>query len=305
MRPTCLLLSTGDYLVYDTDKATLLSMYRTTANFWVDRKEDRALTDEEIEALENWEIEEVEEREPSEEEYDILGIIKNHHPETKYIVESIHKVYGKEERKTGLEDVKESSGLKKMVFDFFESFIRDPDKAKEGKRLKEKLMKEWKGVKELEKRVQEDKPLRDFLMVSLDEGVIGPDQLTVLDELIRRDPSWLKEIDIPDVDDDDDKVSTDKLKKKLKEDPILSLKISAFSKILDDEDVAMEKKDLEKLLGELLRGELPHLEIDIEIEGDPADGFNRKVRLLGELGDIIRIANKYKIKTTDLLEDFF
>ena len=88
-------------------------------------------------------------------------------------------------------------GWKGLLYDMFIAVKRgDPEKYKEKKKLQQFLRKNWNTFKANEKFLEENSEMIDVIREATERGTILPEDIAIFNELVERDPRFLKELDL-------------------------------------------------------------------------------------------------------------
>jgi len=177
--------------------------------------------------------------------------------------------------------VKESkySGFKGVLFDMIKG-LADPAKKPEKEELQKRLRRDWATYKKNEKILNENKELIDALQDKFANNEITPEGISLMNELIARDPAIVKEIDLEKDVPNKLRLPLNKFKNKLKE---VDLKVD--NKTLVDNITNMFEKEKLKVEDITITEKNGEKEVDVALAD--WDSFFKLANVLGlRLNDI-------------------
>ena len=207
----------------------------------------------------------------------------------------------------------EYSGWKGKLFQLYD-FFKNPEMSNEERlalrRGKDKIVRDlrrdYKAMKTIEKQLEENYGLIDYLGVSVDEGMLNRGGLAAFTELIRRDPEIVKSLDLPDIREDMDILERrEKMKQSMKkhDDAAIVIDLETLEKNISDIDNKFTD-DSENLI-EFLKDEFhskriktDQLEIFIDEQQENRGG--RVVSIIGPLLEVGKVKVEYDIKNNDM-----
>ena len=103
-----------------------------------------------------------------------------------------------------------------MLFNVFKS-LEDPTKKNAREELQKRIRKNWPAYKKNEKILNENKDLLEALEDRMEEKDVSPESILILNELIARDPSFAKELDLNESRPESFEVALEKIQEKFKD----------------------------------------------------------------------------------------
>jgi len=312
-------LGHGEMVLVDGANAVLIGDYRQSADYGINRDKISALDPDDIASLLMQLDGEPDLEELSDEECaDILQDIILIHPELRYIVQSYRKMAiakepgepdetgkdatdAKPEKKDGTLK-KVGKGIWGLLGKAYWNMYYGPDnrdaKLKERKFLKEFVKKNYHKMKAAEKEIKDRAELVYYLEEGLESGEMDMEELKAFNKLSAKDPKWLKKMDLPDYDGDDENFYR-KLKNRFKKDPgimgfsidEIGLPSDALKNDSNEELKIAVMKDLEK-------GRIKIKPDKVMVSDDPD---NRWVHIEAEIGPLFKIADYYNLRSEDVV----
>jgi hypothetical protein len=316
---TCVLFSPAEYLLYDKSAAALLLSYRASSNYGVKRTEGIALTEEEIDGLVE-KIGDVEERPLTESELEILKCIRLTHPEAKHAVLAA-------DPKTSSNPMKELSnvGKQKLAPKFagflsriFETALPENEDKKELKRF---LQLNYKNMQALQDSIRGDKNMMQYLEKGVESGKLDVAGLTAMTEFLKKDPSWLKTLDLSSVGnvtmhvplekigeldgmgDADKEVLRRAMIKLLGQNGLHELKVDVDAPSNEVERVKDDMEELRKNMKKFSGEEKKKAEKQLEQKSDRLKELaERVIEISGPWGEMAKFKKLFDIKPSDNLK---
>lgn len=178
--------------------------------------------------------------------------------------------------KLGKDGQEKFGGFKGLLFDMLKAF-KDPKTKHEKERLKKELKEEWKRYKSNQKILDQNRELVDDMRIQLEKGKVTPESISLMNDLIAKDPFWVKQLDF-----DVDK-------------PTLAIPLAKFADFLDiKEDIPLEA--LEKQIGKCFKDERLN---DISFSMDKVKGA---VNVTTNWNTATKLLDIFNIKAKDLLK---
>lgn len=212
---------------------------------------------------------------------------------------------------------KEYEGWQGMLMNMFD-FFSNPELSKTQRlalrrnkqRLLKDLRKNYRNFKKIEKQLNENRGLVEYLDKSVDEGVLDTGSLAAFTELIRRDPDLVKLIDLPTISKDAGyKERNEIIKKFLKnnKDPSIQVDLGNLKTVKDIEDFFEEPSEkVEDYLFDALQDEDVKVnDINIYVEDKLDQKGKRVVVIEGPLLEVSRAKINLKLPTKDLYNKSF
>lgn len=317
-------LAQGEYLYYTDNSAVIASDYRKTDKVGIHLVEERPLDTDEIEEFLQQDHE-IEDRELSDKEQDIIDSVYLYYPQVKLKVEAIkalsqeakekykeqrrqERIEKKEREKQYEEFVKEKAPEKpkggKRFVDWLVRFAlnQTPEEQRKSKELKDTLRKNYRRMQKLAELVGKQKGLINKLDEAVRKGNVNVEDLVKFNHLLSQDPNWMSGLTLPTA----KKISKRKyrgLETQLQEPyPVLTLPISRIPGVSSDES----ETDSETLAGDIQvmmseRGIRNKDIVDIGVE--EGSGPSREAIIVSpNIGSAWRIADQLGLRYSDLIK---
>jgi hypothetical protein len=182
------------------------------------------------------------------------------------------------------------------------------------KRLLKDLRRNYRNFQKIEKQLNENRGLVEYLDKSIEEGILDAGTLAAFTELISRDPEIIKNLDLPDIDEDDDfltrRATIEKIMKKHKEASLqLDLeKLEPKVKKAEDLEELYDKPSdevSEYLIDEFHNNNIDTSKMKIFVDENTENLGGRIIVVVGPLLEISRVQIYYDLSTSDLYNKNF
>jgi len=145
--------------------------------------------------------------------------------------------------KTGLKGGETGfKGFKNILFNIFKS-LEDPTRKNDREELQKRIRKNWPAYKKNEKILNENKELMEALQDRIDDKDISPESILLMNELIARDPSFAKELDLDEQKPESFEIPIEKLQEKFRDIDVskdTEVIIEAITKVFKKERINVE-----------------------------------------------------------------
>lgn len=174
------------------------------------------------------------------------------------------------------------------------------------KRMVQDLRRNYRSMQKIEKQLEENYGLIEFLDVSLDKGEINHGNMAAFTELIRRDPEILDVLDIPDISTDLDfferQEAMEKAMRKYKN-AAIQVDLGIFETTIDDiEDYYKKPSDEveEYVLNEIkLRG-IDTSKLEVFVDQDKENLSDRIITVTGPMTPVTKVKVEFNIQNKDM-----
>lgn len=212
----------------------------------------------------------------------------------------------------GEEEYEGWKGLLMNVFDFF----KNPELSKtqrlalrrNRKRVLRDLRKNYRNFEKIEKQLNENAGLVEYLNQGLKKNMFDPSSMAAFTELIRRDPEIVKALDIPDINEDEKFLAKkEKIEKVIKKHDYagLVLDLEFFKSQLEDfdEKIALDSsaEEISDSLKEAFKDtDIETKDIEILVDEDTSKMGERVVTIAGPIIPISKVKVDYDIGLNNL-----
>ena len=145
--------------------------------------------------------------------------------------------------KTGLKGGETGfKGFKNILFNIFKS-LEDPTRKNDREELQKRIRKNWPAYKKNEKILNENKELMEALQDRIEEKDISPESILLMNELIARDPSFAKELDLDEQKPESFEIPIEKLQEKFRDIDVskdTEVIIEAIKKVFSKEKINLD-----------------------------------------------------------------
>ena len=211
----------------------------------------------------------------------------------------------------GKED-NEYDGWKGFLLNTFD-FLKNPELSKSerlalrrGKKsIIRDLRRNYRAMEKIEKQLEENFGLIDFLDLSLSRGDLNPGTMAAFTELIRRDPELIESLDLPDINEDMEFIERrEKLKQTLKDtsNAAIVIDLDKFAKIADIEDMFTENSTelVEYLKDKFDEHRISTEKLEMLIDEEQEKRGKRIVSIVGPLYDVSLLKVEFDLKNKDM-----
>ena len=207
---------------------------------------------------------------------------------------------------------KEYEGWKGMLMNVFD-FISNPELSKtqrlalrrNKKRVLRDLRKNYRAFEKIEKQLNENAGLVEYLNQNLEKGILNPGTMAAFTELLKRDPEIIKALDIPDTPEDMDFFDRKEvIRKAIKkhDDAAIVVDLDLWDgRVADLGSMGEDSDKIAENLKEQFEDErIDTKNIEVFVDEDTTKEGERVVTVTGPMVEISRLKAAYKIKLSEM-----